>query len=221
MKKAAPKIHATTQKFIEIVDISDKIVLLHGGNACLVIEITANNFTLLSQREQDAKIYAYASLLNSLTFPIQLLIRNKLVDISSYVKTLEEEERRTENQLLAKHIGLYRDFVHQMVKVNAVLNKQFYIVISYSPLEAGVTGAKQAVGKTAAQDVALETARKTLQAKADTMIGQLKRLAVSAKVLEKEELVKLFYDIFNEDLIDAAQLENDVKAPIVKQITNI
>jgi len=56
------KNHNSTQKFTEIVDIVDDIVILEGGTACIVIEITASNFALLSEKEQDAKIYAYASL---------------------------------------------------------------------------------------------------------------------------------------------------------------
>src|SRR6266550_3126397 len=79
---AAQKIHATTQKFTEIVDFIDNIVVLEGGAACMIIEITASNFALLSRREQDTRIFAYASLLNSLSFPIQILIRNKRIDIS-------------------------------------------------------------------------------------------------------------------------------------------
>ena len=70
---AAQKIHSTTQKFTEIVDFADDIVLLEGGNACMIIEITASNFALLSKREQDSRIVSYAGMLNSLSFPIQIL----------------------------------------------------------------------------------------------------------------------------------------------------
>jgi len=74
--KRLPEI-TVTQQFIEITNIVDDIVILNGGNAALVIEVSATNFTLLSPEEQDAKIYAYASLLNSLSFPIQIVIRSK------------------------------------------------------------------------------------------------------------------------------------------------
>ncbi len=128
----AQKIHASTQKFTEIVDFVDNIVILEGGGACIVIEITASNFALLSQREQDTRIYSYASLLNSLSFPIQIIIRNKRMDISSYLKELEEMEKTTKSPQLKTHIRLYRTFVHEMITVNVVLNKAFYIVIPYA-----------------------------------------------------------------------------------------
>src|SRR6185503_18599125 len=111
-----------------IVDIVDEVVILEGGKACMIIEVTGTNFALLSQKEQDSRIFSYASLLNSLSFPLQILIRNKRVDISSYLKELEDAEKKTQNRLLAQHISQYRDFVREMVKVNVVLNKNFYLV---------------------------------------------------------------------------------------------
>jgi hypothetical protein len=217
MQKTA-RIKASTQKFTEIVDIIDTIVVLENGNACLVIEVTASNFALLSKKEQDTKIYAYAALLNSLSFPIQIIIRNQRVDISAYIKALEEEELRTKNQLLKNHIGMYKDFVHQMIKVNVVLNKQFYIVISYSSLEQGAAGtAAQGAKKGQTQkDIFAENAKKSLASKADSLLSQLRRLALSARILEKEELVKLYYNIYNQDTMEIAQVADDIATPIIK-----
>ncbi len=209
------KIHASTQKFTEIVDIVDKMVVLQNGHAAMIIEIQASNFTLLSEREQEAKIITYASLLNSLTFTIQILIKNQLIDISSYIKDLEVVERQTKNELLAKHIKLYRNFVHEMIRVNVVLNKQFYIVIPYSPLETGVMGAAQTVpGKTVDQ-LTLGNAQKILQGKADSLLPQVKKLAMSAKVLTKEELITLFFNEYNEGSIQPEQAEEELKDPFV------
>src|ERR1700683_5193426 len=140
---AAQKIHATTQKFTEIVDFADDIVILDGANACMIIEITASNFALLSKREQDSRIFSYAGMLNSLSFPIQILIRNRRMDISSYIHELDDMVNTTKNQQLAAYIEYYSAFVKEMVTVNVVLNKSFYIIVPFSSLEMGVTGATQ------------------------------------------------------------------------------
>lgn len=213
----AVRVKASTQRFTEIIDIIDSIVLLQGGNACLVIEVTASNFALLSKKEQDAKIYAYASLLNSLSFPIQIIVRNQRVDISSYLKTLEELEKHTKNEMLATHIKLYREFVHQMIKINVVLNKEFYIVITYSSLEQGATGVTKATtkGNIATQAFA-QAAHQSLSSKSENLISQLRRLALSARVLEKDELVKLYYNIFNQDNLQIAQVAEDIDTPMVR-----
>src|SRR5438045_669502 len=120
---SAQKIHASTQKFLEIVDFVGNIVVLEGGNACIIIELTASNFALLSREEQDMRILAYAGLLNSLSFPIQIVIRNKRMDITSYIRELDGVIRNTKNQLLGKYIAEYQAFVKDMVTVNIVLNK--------------------------------------------------------------------------------------------------
>ncbi|MBI2034524.1 MAG: hypothetical protein HYT11_02205 [Candidatus Levybacteria bacterium] len=175
---AEPKITATTQKFIEIIDIIDNVVFLAGGNAALIIDVTASNFSLSSKEEQDARLFAYAALLNSLTFPIQIVVRNKRVDITSYIKGLETEEHLTRNPLLARQIGLYRSFVAEMVQVNVVLNKTFYIVISFSSLETGVMGTKQTIQQENIDQQFINEAKKSLYSKAETLFEQLKKLAL-------------------------------------------
>ena len=215
MNPAAQKISASTQQFTEILDIFDDIVIFHGGNASLVIEITASNFALLSEKEQTARIYSYAALLNSLTFPIQILIRNKRIDVSSYLKELEIIIRSSKSTQLSTYIKNYRDFVHELVTVNVVLSKTFYIILSYSTLEVGIKGAGQMIQKHPQQQqleysTFVQTAKKSLEAKADSLLPQLQKFAVSAKVLEKDELIKLYYEIYNED---ATSLEVDQTLP--------
>lgn len=215
MKKPAHATYATTQKFIEIEDIIDDVVMLSSFNACLIIEATAVNFALLSKDEQDAKILSYTSLLNSLSFPIQIFIRSKKIDISFYLKLLKEEMQKTQNQMLGKHIKLYRDFVETLVKVNTVLDKKFYIVISYSILEKGV--AEGSLRRGALQkETFFKEAKNALALKAQSLYSQLKRLNLAAKTLRKEELVRLFYEIYNEGSVDTSHIQNNTETPVVK-----
>jgi len=216
---AARKIHSTTQKFTEIVDFADNIVVLEGGNACMIIEITASNFALLSKREQDSRIFSYAGMLNSLSFPIQILIRNRRMDISSYIHELEEIIKSTKNEQLAAYIEYYSSFVKEMVTVNVVLNKSFYIIIPFSSLEMGITGAATQTQekKQTQKDAFITSATKILENKANSLLGQLQKFATSAKVLEKEDLIKLFYEIYNEDTeVDIEQMEAGADAPVIR-----
>ena len=200
MKKSAQKSRATTQKFIEIRDIVDNIVLLSGGSACLVIEVQATNFSLLSQEEQDIKVLSYSSLLNSLSFPIQVFIRSKKIDISSYLRLLDDEINKSQNQLLKNQITLYKDFVQDLIKVNTVLDKKFYIAISYSGLEG-------------------ESAKSKLSSKAESLHAQLKRMNLPAKTLSREELVKLFHEIYNGDFEQIDKIAQNIKYSFVKRET--
>ncbi|MBI2621392.1 MAG: hypothetical protein HYW63_01945 [Candidatus Levybacteria bacterium] len=195
MRNSAHKITATTQKFIEIEDIVDNIVLLSGSQACLVIEVVATNFTLQSKEEQQVKIFSYASLLNSLSFSIQIVILSRRLDISSYLKLLEEQAAKTQNQMLSAHINLYKDFVAQLVQKNAVLDKKFYIALSYSPLEKGAAG----IGDIGNKQAFVADAKNLLNSKAVSITQELQRIGLKSKILEKNELTKLYYEVYNSD----------------------
>lgn len=201
----------STQKFIEIIDIVDDIVITKGGNACLVVEVKATNFALLSAEEQDAKIYSYAALLNSLSFPIQIVIKSKRLNISSYLKLLEEEKITSKNPALSQQIGLYKDFVQELVKVNTILDKKFFVVIPYSSLEKGLTGAKEQAGVSSSQSFFLIGAKASLHSKAESLHAQLQRLNLKAETLGKEQLIKVYYEIFNDINIDSQQTEHATK----------
>ncbi|MGH7203964.1 MAG: hypothetical protein ACREHC_05970 [Candidatus Levyibacteriota bacterium] len=217
---AAQKIHATTQKFTEIVDFDEELVIFEGSNACMIIEITASNFALLSKREQDTRIFSYAGLLNSLSFPIQILIRNRRMDISAYIKELEGIIESTKNPQLGAYVEYYAAFVKEMVTVNVVLNKAFYIVVPFSSLEMGVTGAtqQQTQQKNKGQsDPFIAAAHKSLSNKANSVLGQLQKFASSAKILEKEDLIKLFYEIYNDATeIPVDQMEEGAEASFIR-----
>lgn len=208
---------ATTQKFTEILDIIGSVVLMDGGNACMVIEVMAANFALLSPEEQQTKLFAYAGLLNSLTFTVQILVRNKRVDVSSYIKELEHAESTTANMQLKQHIGMYKQFVSNLVRVNVVLNKTFYMVIPFSSLEAGFSGAAASFKNPSDLEAFADTANKILHNKAESLRSQINKFALSSKILGKEELVKLYYDFYNEHPINAEEALTDVTNTMIRQ----
>lgn len=207
MKKSAQSTKATTQKFIEILDIVDNVVMLASSNACSVIEVQATNFALLSEEEQNVRVLSYSSLLNSLSFPIQVFIRSKKIDISSYLRLLDDEAVKSQNQLLRQQIKLYKDFVQELVKVNAVLDKKFYIVIPYTGLESGIA---------MNQNNFFLSAKAKLATKAESLHAMLRRMNLSARTLGKEELVKLFHEVYNGDFEQIGKIAQNIKYPFVK-----
>lgn len=177
----------STQSFTGIKDIKEDIVFFEKGHACKVLELNAVNFSLLSPAEQDAKIYAYSSLLNSLSFPLQIVIRSKKLDISNYLRLLEQHAAKTKDETLSLQIKKYRDFVAELVRVNIILDKKFYVVIYFSFLE-----------KVTSFGNFEESAKASLKSKAASLNNQLARLNLRARTLQKDELVRLFYDLYNE-----------------------
>ncbi len=209
MKNSAPKTIATTQKFIEIEDIIDSLVLMSGGSVCMVIEVTATNFALQSKEEQEIKILSYASLINSLSFPIQIVILSRKLDISNYQKLLEEQAAKASNPTFSEHIRMYKEFVSQLVQKNTVLDKKFYISISYSYLEKGAGG----IANSRDRDAIIRDAKNLLTSKSSSIIQELLRSGLKSKILEKDELIRLFYEIYNNE--SSSGVSKDIITPMV------
>jgi hypothetical protein len=195
MGKGTQKTQSTTQKFTQIEDILGEVALFSGSQAALVLEVTATNFALQSQDEQQSRIYSYAALLNSLSFPIQVLIVSRKLDISNYLKLLEVEAKKTTSQSLSNQINQYRDFVSQLVRENTVLDKKFYLILSFSILEKGAKGVAESKNKQAF----FNEARTELNSKANSIKQELLRVGLKSRTLEREELLNLFYGIYNPD----------------------
>lgn len=201
MNPAQVAIKSSTQDFIEIEDIKDDLVILKDGSCCLVLKINAVNFGLLSESEQDALIYAYSGMLNSLSFSIQIVIRSKRKDITAYLNLLKAAEEKQLYGPLKEQIEKYRLFVETTVKVNNVLDKKFYIVIPFSLLEMGVASAFKLFGRKKglpySKSYILERAKTALYPKRDHLLRQLNRLGLKAHQFNTQELIQLFYDVYN------------------------
>lgn len=213
---AKQKTIASTQKFTQIKDIDEYVVLLDGGNAFLVIEVSSTNFALLSTDEQEAKIQAYAAFLNSLTFPIQILVNNRRVNITAYITVLEQEINKLQNQIVISYMQLYKSFIQQLVKQNVVLDKRFYIIIPYSYLEAGAVKTISSATKQTAQDASTIAIKSTLHTKSEGVRNQLARINLQTKLLEKEELIKLFQQMYNPEESSGAQNTVNLSAPVIE-----
>ena len=201
MKQPIVPIRSTTQDFTQIEDIENDLVLFTDGSVSLVITTTAVNFGLLSEREQEAIIHAYAGLLNSLSFPIQILIRSQHKDVTAYLKLLEEQEKLQKSPKLAKNIHSYRLFVEATVKEKEVLDKNFYIIIPFSRLELGSApkilfgGGKP--GLPYPKENIFDRATMVLYPKRDHIIRLLSRIGLRASQMTSEQLVKFFFSIYN------------------------
>jgi hypothetical protein len=194
IQKPTSPVKATTQQFIEIEEIKDDVILMKDYSAALVIEISAVNFWLLSSEEQMSMVYAYASLLNSLSFPLQILILSKKMDISSYLDYLDQKINKMADQLIKTRLQSYKEFIKTIVKKNTVLEKRFFFVISFSPLELGISGANTASLK---KDYVLSRAKTSLYPKRDHLLRLLAKIGLSGAVLQKQHLVELFYNLYN------------------------
>lgn len=200
---------ASTIDHIPLADIVDDIVLYKDGGAAVLLETSSLNFGLLSEKEQQAVVGAYAALINSLSFSIQIVVRTQRKDISGYLRFFDEKSSKITNPKLAAITADYKRFITESIKKKTVLGKRFYIAIPLSPLELGVAKSAQTVLKRGplpfAEDYVVKKAKITLYPKRDHIIRQAGRLGLKLKQLTTSDLINLFYEI------------NNPKPPAVKQ----
>lgn len=201
---------ATTQDHLEVETIQDDVVVLRNGLISVVIQTSAINFGLLSEEEQDATIYAYAGLLNSLSFPIQIVIKSEKKDISSYLELLSSQEKKLKDETLKERMRAYKNFIETTIQEQNVLDKKFYIIVSYQAVTLS--------GKVEINEELLNRAKADLEPKRDHIVKQLTRIGLTAQQLNSQNLMKLFHGYYNstvkgQKFTTAADYETPVVAP--------
>lgn len=218
------EIASSTQKFIDIFEIVEDVVILNNGCVSEIIQVGTINFGLLSEEEQDAAIFAYASILNSLNFPIQIVIKTQTKDITNYLNHLSDAEAKAKNPTHKAQIARYREFVKDWVKNSNVLDKRFFVVITADPVDLGITTPKNVLNQQADLNLnryelkpIIEKAKNSLDAKRDHLINQFARLGLGARQITTQEIIKLFYNSYNPDSNEGVELINsqEYSAPIV------
>ena len=195
-------ITSTTQDHLPIADITNDIAIYKDGGAALVMESTSLNFGLLSEKEQAAVIAAYAAMINSLSFSVQIMVKTQRKDISSYINYIDGEAKKLTHPLLQKLMAEYRNFIMESVKKKNVLGKRFYVVLYLSPLELGVGKSIAAITKRGVtlpftKSYVIKKAKVTLYPRRDHLMRQAGRLGIKFRQLTTAELIDLFYLIYN------------------------
>ena len=180
---------ATTQEHLDIETIQDDMVILKTGICSTVLSVSAINFGLLSEEEQDATIYSYAGLLNSLSFPVQIVIQSEKKDISAYLELLSTQEVKLKNPILKERMKEYREFINTTITEQNVLDKKFYFIISYTPITLS--------GSTKITKDLINKAKIDLEPKRDHVIKQLARIGLVSQTLNSQNLIKLFHSFYN------------------------
>lgn len=221
----------STQNTLEIAEIRDGIVIMDDGSYRAVIMVKSTNFDLMSQAEQEAIEFSYQGFLNSLYFPIQIFIRSQRVDLQPYIEKLEKIKSEHDNMLLAMMMEDYINFIYNLSQQANVMNKNFYVVIPYFPLgdvQKALTQSKDFFAGLAnlfspkdkhvtISEADLEKAKTELRNRIQSVLAGLLQAGIQGLPLDTQELIELYYDVYNPDTATRQQLKNfnDLSTDIV------
>ena len=212
----------STQEHLDIADIKDDMVVLKTGKVSIVIETSSLNFDLLDGPEQDAKIGTFAAFLNATNFPVQIVIKTQRTDIAGYLKLLQSYKLKLTSEALTNQVTLYQDFINNLTQTTQILDKRFYTVIPTLKMPTIKNNwFKEAFGT--AERIAnvtkiVQKAKEELYPKRDSIIKQYENMGVAAKQLTNDELIKLYYSVYEPDKLGLEVLnlrEKDVEAGLV------
>ncbi len=193
---------APAQQQIQIEDIQDGIITLKGGGLRAVLMTTSVNFSLKSTDEQDALIYVYQGFVNSLDFPIQILVISRQLDISNYLVGLEQKRKEQPNELLRIQIAEYTDFVKNLVQMSNIMTQTFLVIVPLSPVEKKESGFIEKLGlfqkqKNQNENKSFSELKAQLWQRVEYVTAGLNGVGIKATPLNNQELMDLFYHLYN------------------------
>ncbi|NTW29901.1 MAG: hypothetical protein HGB34_02105 [Candidatus Moranbacteria bacterium] len=205
----------STQKYVDVADVRDGVIILKNGSIRCILIASSINFDLKSSEEQDAIIGQYQSFLNSLDFPLQIVVHSRRFRIEPYLAKLSDEEKHQENELLRFQISEYRNFVQSLTEVSNIMSKYFYVIVPFAPSETEQGGLLGKLGgifnpksSTIVGGETLETYRNQLFQRADQVSAALMGTGVRMEMLDTEAVIELLYNTYNPSVFTTTIVRN-------------
>lgn len=201
-----------TKQFVDIHEIRDNVIILKNGSLRMLIEVNSINFDLKSNDEQVAIIQGFRNFLNSLDFPLQIVIHSRKLDIKNYLARTSALVDKIDNELLRIQGMEYVKFVGGLVELANVMSKKFYVVVPFFVLETPdspqslIEKLKLTFGSAQDKIKALDeksfaTYKAQIEQRAELIFDGLQGMGLTARFLNNEELMAMFLSLYNPDLV--------------------
>lgn len=211
-KNKVPKA-PTTQRFMQIAEIRDGAVVLRDGSIRGVLLASSVNFSLKSEDEQEALIAGYVGFLNTLDFPLQIVIQSRKLSIDNYLARLAASEAEQTNDLLRLQIAEYRKFVKELVDLGEIMSKRFFVTVSYDPISDKKRSFWSRIQDviTPARAVRLreekfQERKRDLTTRMEHVAGNLNSLGIATAPLDTQSLIELYYGAYNPEVAAVQKL---------------
>jgi len=206
MAQKLPKNAPAVQKFVEVKEIKENTAIMKDNSLKAICVCSSINFELLSTQEQEAIITRFQEFLNSLDFPIQIVIASRHFEIDNYLNQIKELEKKQTNELLRVQTSEYINFVKSFVEFANIMDKAFYVVIPFRIIESKEESFIEKIKNVVATKKPKKEEYKAekfaqyktqLEQRVSHIIGGLQGLGIRAVSLNNEQLTELFYESYN------------------------
>ncbi len=198
-----------TQDFVPIKEVRDGIIILKDGGIRAVLLASSINLSLKSVDEQQAVLLQFQNFLNSLDFSTQISVQSRRLDIRPYLGLLENRMKEQLEPLLKIQTREYIEFIRSFTESVNIMTKSFFITVPYTQPALGSEGTiaglknllpgqqKDPTDKRTADQINFEEKRSQLDQRIGVIQQGLSRIGIRTVALGTEEIVELFYKIFN------------------------
>jgi len=196
-----------TQTFVPIEDVREGVIVMKGGGMRAALLCSSLNFSLKSEDERIAVLSQFQDFLNSLDFSIQIFIQSRKLDIRPYLALLENQKKNQMNSLMKIQIQEYVEFIKNFTDNTNIMTKSFFVIVPYTPAllqGKGMSfgskfGHSKDTSETRAQikEEDFEEHRTQLEQRLSVVEQGLVRTGIRVAHLGTEEIIELFYKIFN------------------------
>ena len=195
-----------SQDFVPIEQVRDGIMVLKDGTVRAVLMASSINIVLKSEDEQTAILKQFENFLNSLDFSIQIFIQSRELDIRPYLALLEQQLDMQQTELMKIQVREYMDFVRGFVGGASIMTKGFYVVVPYNPPSLEVSSSPKGLssifktqnkGEVHISMQLFEEYRSQIEQRVAMVVQGLSRTGIRAAQLGTEEIIELFYRLFN------------------------
>lgn len=210
---AKPKAGPPTQRFLDIAEIREDLVVLKDGTLRAVLMVSSLNFALKSEDEQQAIIQGYMQFLNGLEFPLQIVIQSRRMNVDGYLERLKKQENTISNELLKMQIRDYTSFVSELVEMGQIMQKQFFVIVPFDPLQdkqksfvSKLTSAFMPASVVKLNAAVFNKRRDVLMQRVSTISGGLASMGLQTALLDTQGLIELYYSVYNPDVAESQKM---------------
>ncbi len=196
----------STQRMLPVAEVRNNTIVLKNGGLRAILAIEALNFNLKSETEQQGIIAGYGSFVNTITFPLQIVIRSTKTNSDDYLKQVHDIGEKQTNELLKNQTLSYVAFMQKLIEMADIMEKRFYVIVPVDHIDRRKTVFEQffdwlhpddSASNASVRSHEFGSASGRLTERVDLVSSGLTNIGLHVKRLTTRDLIEVLYQTYN------------------------